>query len=1285
MNTIKNHRFFKIICFALVITFISLDISYAYPAEHTAQNSTLATPSVFQTQPITTHAEAFQRSMLADGNLLGTVCSIGKFLLEDGIKLRHLARVLGEELGDAAKYVDLSRVSVTIMYDGRLVKLDPSLSVDTPQSAVVLIPYNKDGKNGIIEIALKNNPFIDKLAGYQWVVSDKYVIKDLPADYKEPALRPAPEVKTEAPVQPTISGPIARVEAPTTEAEKSKGILTRVFSIRAITTFTLAIILLFTQTALAASGDSTNLFSSSNMFRLVTGIAVLITVYHFAKKRLMLAKAQAIINEIGTLVSMRTEFSKVYVVDNPGQALFSIGTKSGEMPDMWNSALFINASIIRQMRFIWLWDNHNDLIRQIMSVDLYQRAVSVNESESIDSSLKTQGYAGRDDPNAKNAYFSEINKRAYSKVGPRGVALEAWFYQIYSDPLYAIKHANRDWIASEVGIYLAKRYLWMNNRQIKEVIKEIFKINEYFFNPKKSKSITFKSINPFAAIFGIAALNSTFSVVKDFIFAITKDNVIDAAMIGTTLVLSISVWRSDFPVSWHLFWARFTKISNAHINALIKMDRMAVPDLIKNVLGSKNRGTRWLALYILGEIGPVTPEVIPAFVKALGDSDSGIRALAADLIIEADDIRLSFMRDYLKMVRYAKDEGDRYYEVLNREEINYIVECLNNNMAIKGQYISHVLSNGSLAKLIINMNAPVVPTAKGTEQKLGAAELKSKWSEKMKSADEIGIKVNIGQLDEITATKKEINGIEYFESNTHNMKVSGDNRWHREDAVVCSFDAAEFNFTKLYEDVKPRHLIDEIKLENDDWYIGMDYMPILKYHMIIAPKQARQQLATPKDMADMQQFLAQMGDEKATLLHNSLLAGAGINSLHYHLFFYDFPIFKEGFPIYRGTEKFNTKTFTGKNCAQEAGAYLEELQGANQPYNLVMRYEKIIIIPRPRDIEFGYGADALAGVVFYGNDRSLEAATWYKPELMQVSNAAQLFEIVESSLNSRMAQFIKAGNNLINLANTRMALEGRPSIGNLDQRMTTAGIIQKVEWAIESLDKEGIAPEIKSAVESLKKNLTQFEADSTVGSLIVLARRAKREDQKLIIGLETDWIPGMNIKDSCQKQAIFALMKEIDSIGDALKSMRLDNVEIIRGSGKELADTLLDKAGKTRTNLHNVVVMASSDTINSENFAKLRNVDDNDRPFLAGIDPKDLIKFYSEYGESTSNQLYVKLTQLLYMTLELASGKEPMYTPIIDSYDRKMRIVIFMPRAEAKDYEALKNTYAAEKTALMAA
>ncbi len=310
-----------------------------------------------------------------------------------------------------------------------------------------------------------------------------------------------------------------------------------------------------------------------------------------------------------------------------------------------------------------------------------------------------------------------------------------------------------------------------------------------------------------------------------------------------------------------------------------------------------------------------------------------------------------------------------------------------------------------------------------------------------------------------------------------------------------------------------------------------------------------------------------------------------------------------------------------------------------------------------------------------------------QPKAGQTSDVTHLFEIVASSVNNTRAEFIWSGNTLISKA----LLDGL-SLGNgrfyFDRNMSSFEIRQGIEHVIaiiNSSEKEKVPSETRSATEVLKKNLNQFEADGAVASLIVLARRAKRENQKLIIGLETDWIPGINVKGSLQRNAINALMKEIDSIAEALQSMGLDNVEIIRGSGNQLADTILNKAEKTHTKMHNIVVMASANTINSDSFAALRNADENNRPFLTGIDPTELIKLYAEFGESVSKQLYIRLASLLYMTLELAAGKEPPQTPIIVSYDKKMRILILLPKADPIDYEALKNNYAAEKFALQAA
>jgi hypothetical protein len=282
-------------------------------------------------------------------------------------------------------------------------------------------------------------------------------------------------------------------------------------------------------------------------------------------------------------------------------------------------------------------------------------------------------------------------------------------------------------------------------------------------------------------------------------------------------------------------------------------------------------------------------------------------------------------------------------------------------------------------------------------------------------------------------------------------------------------------------------------------------------------------------------------------------------------------------------------------------------------------------------------------------------------------------EAGEPPINNKRAEFVKAG---------------KEAGIDIDKSMASAEVRQRVERAIaaiESMESRGVPPETKAAMDLLKKDLDQFEADGAVGSMIILARRAHRENQKLIIGLETDWIPALDKRDSLQKQAIAALMKEISGIAEALKAMGLDNVEIICGNGSDLAGKILERADKTNTNLHNVVIMASASTINSENFTALRSTDEGSRPFLAAIDPQELTEFYAKFGEATDKQLHIKLAQMLYIALELAAGKEPPQIPMIASYDKSMRMVVFLPKAEPMDYEALRDAYKAERSALVAA
>jgi len=270
-------------------------------------------------------------------------------------------------------------------------------------------------------------------------------------------------------------------------------------------------------------------------------------------------------------------------------------------------------------------------------------------------------------------------------------------------------------------------------------------------------------------------------------------------------------------------------------------------------------------------------------------------------------------------------------------------------------------------------------------------------------------------------------------------------------------------------------------------------------------------------------------------------------------------------------------------------------------------------------------------------------------------------------------------------AKTRSEDNASASIEN--HIIATAEIKQRAERAmavINDIEDKNMSPGIKADIEYMKKNLSQFEADGAVGALMVLARRAQRENQKLIIGLETDWLPGANIKGSRQRTAIALLVKEMNMMEKALRSMGLDNIEIVRGSGDELALSLATIAKDTGTHMRNIVVLASKDTVYSPGFKAFRTANKDNRPLLSGIDPAELFKLYEEHGEAAGEKFHIELTNLLYIALEIAAGKEPPSVSWI-KYDNDASVWIFIPRAEKISYEELMKSHKAEVVALQAA
>ncbi len=169
MVRFMRNIYFRAVAIALIISFITTDISWACPQCGTGNSSTLATQSIFQQNMITEAAEKYRGSILADSNLLGSVYSIARYLLGDAdagidpLPIKYMEEMLTAELGSALNGIDLSKVTLT---DG-----------------VAYIPFVKGDKKHILQIALKGNKSFMSLSGYEWPVFDKYVVKDLPEDY----------------------------------------------------------------------------------------------------------------------------------------------------------------------------------------------------------------------------------------------------------------------------------------------------------------------------------------------------------------------------------------------------------------------------------------------------------------------------------------------------------------------------------------------------------------------------------------------------------------------------------------------------------------------------------------------------------------------------------------------------------------------------------------------------------------------------------------------------------------------------------------------------------------------------------------------------------------------------------------------------------------------------------------------------------------------------------------------------------------------------------------------
>ncbi|MBD3426401.1 MAG: hypothetical protein GF409_04115 [Candidatus Omnitrophica bacterium] len=297
-------------------------------------------------------------------------------------------------------------------------------------------------------------------------------------------------------------------------------------------------------------------------------------------------------------------------------------------------------------------------------------------------------------------------------------------------------------------------------------------------------------------------------------------------------------------------------------------------------------------------------------------------------------------------------------------------------------------------------------------------------------------------------------------------------------------------------------------------------------------------------------------------------------------------------------------------------------------------------------------------------------------------------EEVELPANNNREKLINACNDMVAILALRSDIT-REFMGNetnTDIVFTAEALLADLERIRETGEAPILFTEAVMEVErTLRENLREFESAGLVSSIITLARKARREDRNLIIGVETAWIPGSE-RATMQHMAINPLITDIKSLGSKLRSIGLDNVIIVHDKRDYLAHQVIWQTTKDGPNsdYSNVVILASQDTINSKAFDPLRSTRTEQKAFLAGVDHSELDAF-TEKSTEDYTQIRIRLVQMLALALELASGQSAPELPIIREYNKTLRTVIFLPGAEPMDFRELQRLYRAQQKALEAA
>ena len=232
-------------------------------------------------------------------------------------------------------------------------------------------------------------------------------------------------------------------------------------------------------------------------------------------------------------------------------------------------------------------------------------------------------------------------------------------------------------------------------------------------------------------------------------------------------------------------------------------------------------------------------------------------------------------------------------------------------------------------------------------------------------------------------------------------------------------------------------------------------------------------------------------------------------------------------------------------------------------------------------------------------------------------------------------------------------------------KLTRAQSLEPDGGAVPRMGKKVEGSELEEETEDRTPVAEQVEKGSqkaqTLVDTVIRIRQRNGEKEKIMIGIDTDWMPSM--------RDIQALVSEIKRLTG------LDDIIVVRERGAELAIQLEKAAKKKGVSYANIVVLGPESIVRDEAFRGLKSTSTEMKALLVGID-----------GRNLSDENYIMLVEILDIALKMAfEGDKLSSLAGVVVENKGPRQWLFIPEAKQEDFNEWKKVYDAQRDLTAAA